>query len=207
MHALSQAYQPLNRQVLRPDWFELHAVELDIDTLVPAELTVVHDRIAALLDEIRALPRNKEDYGMIHGDFNDGNFTVDYSNGNITVFDFDDCCTFWFAYELASAWEGGIGRVMFRELEERRRFMEDYMGQVMAGYTRQNRLSEYSLDLIPIFIKLIQVQEFLYFVKYFRNGDDEIQSELNYKISCIEHDLPYMGFFDEIYSQDHPFMI
>ena len=33
------------------------------------------------------------------------------ATGDMTVFDFDDCCYFWFMYELASAWEGGIGRV------------------------------------------------------------------------------------------------
>ena len=65
-------------------------------------------------------PKIADSYGLIHNDFNDGNFTVDYDNGDITVFDFDDCCYFWFMYDLACAWEGGIGRVMFRPLAERR---------------------------------------------------------------------------------------
>ena len=82
-----------------------------------------------------------DSYGLIHNDFNDGNFTVDYDNGDITVFDFDDCCYFWFIYDLACAWESGIGRVMFRPLAERKDFMNCYMEDMMAGYNKENTLS------------------------------------------------------------------
>lgn len=45
-------------------------------------------------------------------------------------------------YELACAWEGGIGRVQFRPLPERQTFMHHYMNQVLEGYGRKNVLSE-----------------------------------------------------------------
>jgi hypothetical protein len=41
-------------------------------------------------------------------------------------------------YEIASAWEGGIGRTMFRGLSERRSFIEHHMEQVMEGYNKEN---------------------------------------------------------------------
>ena len=93
-----------------------------------------------LLAELHTLPQDADSYGLIHFDFNDGNFTVDYDNGDITVFDFDDSCYFWFMFDLACAWEGGIGRTTFRTLPERRAFMDRYMEQVMAGYSRENIL-------------------------------------------------------------------
>lgn len=55
------------------------------------------------LDGLHALPKDADSYGLIHNDFNDGNFTVDYDNDNITAFDFDDCCYFWFMYDIACA--------------------------------------------------------------------------------------------------------
>jgi len=207
MHALAKDYQPASDQVKRPDWFEIHKSRLMIETRVPDRLPVVRNHIQSVLEEILSLPKDRDSYGLIHGDFNDGNFTVDYTNGDITVFDFDDCCHFWFIYELASAWEGGIGRVMFQGLEERKVFMKHYMEQVMEGYNRENSLSTEWLARLPLFVRLIQVEEFLHFVQYIDEPDDEMRAQLDYKIKCIEDDIPYMGFFDSIYSPDRPFSL
>ena len=53
---------------------------------LPKQLQVVGQRIQSTLEELRSLPKDKDSFGLIHGDFNDGNFTVDYTNGEITVF-------------------------------------------------------------------------------------------------------------------------
>lgn len=207
MHALAKRYQPVSKQVKRPGWFEIHKPDPVIEAQVADRLPMVRSQIESLMGKIRALPRDRESYGLIHGDFNDGNFTVDYTNGDMTVFDFDDSCYFWFNYELASAWEGGIGRVMFRGLEERKAFMDRYMGQVMEGYSQENELPDEWLARMPLFVRLIQVEEFLYFAQYIDEPDEEMQAQLNYKIRCIEEDIPYMGFFDSIYSPERPFSL
>ena len=207
MHACAKSYIPHEPPRCRPDWFELHAAKLDLDTMIPAALPLVRERIGYLLEKVRSLPRDKQGFGLIHGDFNDGNFTVDYTNGDITVFDFDDCCTFWFAYELAAAWEGGIGRVMFQDLPDRKGFTQDYMDHVLAGYSRENDLPEEWLERIPLFIQLIQAEEFLHYARYIGTEDAETSAHLHYLITCIENDLPYMGFFDSIYSPDKPFLL
>ena len=185
----------------------LHKNRFEIDTQIPERLHIVRHRIRSILGEINSLPKDQDSFGLIHGDFNDGNFTVDYSNGDITVFDFDDSCYFWFMYELASAWEGGIGRVMFRSLNERITFMDHYMEQVMEGYNRENSLTAEWLARLPLFIKLIQIEEFLHYVQYINEPDDELQAGLKYKIKCIEDEIPYMGFFDGIYSPEKPFSL
>jgi Ser/Thr protein kinase RdoA (MazF antagonist) len=207
MHALTKHYHPIDEERKRPEWFELHQTRLAIEVQVPERLHVVRQRIQAIIDELKTLPKDRDSYGLIHGDFNDGNFTVDYTNGDITIFDFDDCCYFWFVHELASAWEGGIGRVMFRDLDERKSFMNHYMEQVLEGYNRENSISAEWLARLPFFTKLIQVEEFLHYVQYIDAPDDELQAGLNYKIKCIEEDIPYMGFYDSIYSPEQPFSL
>jgi Ser/Thr protein kinase RdoA (MazF antagonist) len=207
MQCAAKGYQPLSEQVKRPGWFELHESRLSIVSRLPGHLSVVGHRIQSALEELRSLPRDRDSFGLIHGDFNDGNFTVDYSNGDITVFDFDDCCYFWFMYEIASAWEGGIGRVMFRGLDERRSFMDRYMDQVMEGYNRENALAAEWLGRLPLFVKLIQIEEFLHYVRYLDDPDEEIQAGLRYKIKCIEEEIPFMGFFDRVYSPETPFSL
>ena len=207
MHSLSQRYQNQDPKITRPDWFQLHSQKLDINAQIPDRYSIVKRQINRLLDEIHTLPKDPHSYGLIHGDFNDGNFTVDYSNGDMTVFDFDDSCYFWFVYELASAWEGGIGRAMFKDLPGRLKFMEHYMNEVLLGYNKWNALSDDWLERIPLFIKLIQVEEFLHYAQYIDDDDAETQAHLRYLIACIEQDLPYMGFYAPIYSPEHPFSL
>jgi len=85
--------------------------------------------------------------------------------------------------------------------------MARYMDQVMEGYTRENTLSRSWLDRMPLFLRLVQMQELRYFAQYLDKPDEEIQAGLRYKIRCIEEDIPYLGFFDRIYSSETPFAL
>jgi len=207
MHALTKNYHPHSDQIKRPDWFDLHAESLSILDRLPDHLALVRMQIQSLLNELKALPQESDSYGLIHGDFNDGNFTVDYTNGDMTIFDFDDSCYFWFMYEIASAWEGGIGRTMRRTLAERKSFMAHYMDTLMEGYHRYNTMSNAWLKRLPLFTQLIQVEEFVHYAQYLDNLDDELQGEMAYRIKCLENNIPYKGFFDEIYSPEKPFLL
>jgi amicoumacin kinase len=46
-----------------------------------------------------AYPKDRDTFGLIHGDFGPTNFR--YRNGALKVFDFDDCCYHWYGYDLA----------------------------------------------------------------------------------------------------------
>jgi len=204
MHRLAKTYQPPNESIRRPEW---HSWDCFRGFPYRERLPGIGQKYDRLLAELHALPKDADAYGLIHFDFNDGNFTVDYDNGDLTVFDFDDSCYFWFTYDLACAWEGGIGRTMFRPLPERRAFMERYMEQVMAGYNRENSLSAAWLERMPLFLRVVQMQELMHYAQYLDDPDEELQAELRYKIRCIEDDIPYLGFFDPIYDHSRPFML
>ena len=202
MHRLTKTYQPRSETIRRPEWFNW---EYCSGFPYAEQLPVIQQKYDRLIAELHALPRDIDSYGLIHNDFNDGNFTVDYDNGDINVFDFDDCCYFWFMYDLACAWEGGIGRVMYRPLGERLAFMERYMEQVMNGYTRENTLSDEWMARLPLFLRLIQMQELMHYAQYLDEPDEELQAEIRYKIQCIENDIPYLGFFDKMFNPEKPF--
>ena len=202
LHRLAKTYQPLSETIRRPEWHQWR----DFKGFSYGErLPVIQQKYDQLIAELHALPKDVDAYGLIHNDFNDGNFIVDYDNGDITVFDFDDCCYFWYMYDLACAWEGGIGRTMYQPLAERKAFMDRYMEQVMIGYTRENTLSAEWLERMPLFLRLIQMQELIYFAQYLDDPDEEIQAGLRYKIHCIEKDIPYLGFFDPVFNPERPF--
>lgn len=202
MHRLAKTYRPLSESVRRPEWYQW---EYYGGFPYGEQLPRIHAKYDQLIAELHALPRDADSFGLIHNDFNDGNFTVDYDNGNITVFDFDDSCYFWFMYDIACAWEGGIGRAMFRPLAERQAFMDRYMEHLMTGYTRENTLSDEWLAHLPLFLRLIQMQELMHYAQYLDEPDEETQAGLRYKIRCIENDIPYMGFFDSVFSPERPF--
>ena len=45
------------------------------------------------------------------------------------------------------------------------------------------------------------------FAQYLDEPDEEIQAGLRYKIHCIENELPYLGFFDPVFSTERPFAL
>ncbi len=77
----------------------------------------------------------------------------------------------------------------------------------MAGYSRENTLSDEWLNRLPLFLRLIQMQELVYYAQYLDEPDEEIQTRNRYKIRCIEDDLPCLGFFDPIFDPKKPFRL
>ena len=60
---------------------------------------------------------------------------------------------------------------------------------------------------LPLFVRLIQMEEFLHYVQYIDEPDADVQAELRYLIKCIEDEIPYEGFFDSIYLPEEPFSL
>ena len=48
---------------------------------------------------------------------------------------------------------------------------------------------------LPLFLRLVQMQELMHYAQYLDEPDEDIQAGLRYKIRCIEEDIPYLGFF------------
>ena len=206
MHRLSQDYSPQSPTRRR---HQLVDVLSDyIPSYLPPSYSKVRERFQSLLAEVSKLPHDKDVYGLIHADFNDGNFCVDYTNGNITVFDFDDSAYCWFMFDLADAWRSGRGWIMAEaDPGKRRDFMNKYFDTLLSGYTHEHTLPETWLKRLPMFLKLIEMDGLLGEFRYMSiNGcDEENDGAMAYQQKCIEDDIPFFGFFDSIYSPRHPF--
>jgi Ser/Thr protein kinase RdoA (MazF antagonist) len=84
----------------RPSWQE-ESVVRNFKLYVPQSEALVRTAFARVIRELNALPRSRASYGLIHADLNHDNLFFD--DGRLVVFDFDDCCFCWFAYDLAVA--------------------------------------------------------------------------------------------------------
>ncbi|MGO4542353.1 phosphotransferase [Paenibacillus sp. 2TAB19] len=84
-----------------------------IDKVIPNSLPLLKEKLIELLQTLEGLDRNKDIFGVIHFDFNDGNYSINYDTGQITVYDFDNSCYCWYMYDLADLWTQGAGWIQF----------------------------------------------------------------------------------------------
>lgn len=97
IHALSKAYVP-SHSPRRFSW-DRDRLLLDIKDYLPESEKIVRREYDVLKAWLKDYPKSSQNYGLIHGDFGDTNYR--YQGNRFTIFDFDDCCYHWFAYDLA----------------------------------------------------------------------------------------------------------
>jgi Ser/Thr protein kinase RdoA (MazF antagonist) len=97
IHALAKKYAPSTTS-RRFAWDEDDCV-LNAERYLPQSEDVVWSEYHQLMGWLRELPKDKQSFGLIHGDFGATNYR--YKADCLTVFDFDDCCYHWFTYDLA----------------------------------------------------------------------------------------------------------
>jgi Ser/Thr protein kinase RdoA (MazF antagonist) len=204
LHQLSKEYTPVHR---RYSFFDKYNAEY-FDSLIPGSLSLLKEKLSELLETLEGLDRNRESFGMVHFDYSDGNYMIDFDTGQITVFDFDNSCFCWYMYDLANLWTHGVGWIQFeQDAGKRKKFMEDYIKTVLAGYRSETGIEASMLDQLPLFIKATLMESIVDAFEVMRNDGEEPEcdEELSYCIKCLEDDIPYVGFFHEIYSCEEPF--
>ncbi|WP_258881624.1 phosphotransferase enzyme family protein [Paenibacillus sp. sptzw28] len=204
LHQISKGYTPVHR---RYSFFDKYNAEY-IDKLIPGSLPLLMEKLLDLLKTLEELDRNRESFGMIHFDYNDGNYSIDFDNGQITVYDFDNSCYCWYMFDLASLWTNGVGWIQFEpDAGKRKKFMDDYFKTALEGYKSETRIEDSMLEKLPLFIQVNLMEGIVDAFEVMRNNGEEPEcdEELSYRIKCLEDDIPYMGFFHEIYSCEEPF--
>lgn len=204
LHQLSKGYTPVHR---RYNFFDKYNAQY-IDKLIPNSLSLLKDKLFQLLKTLEGLDRNRESFGIVHFDYSDGNYMIDFDTGEITVFDFDDSCYCWYMYDLADLWKSGTGWVQFeQEADRRKKFMEDYFKTALEGYKSETMIEDSMLEQLPLFINVSITENIVSEFEQMRNNGEEPEcdEELLYRIKCLEDDIPYMGFFHRIYSCEAPF--
>ncbi|KAB3525942.1 phosphotransferase [Alkaliphilus serpentinus] len=204
MHQLSKGYTPLHR---RYSFFDKYNTAY-INKLIPNTLPLLKEKLLELLKTLEGLDRNHESFGMVHFDYSDGNYMIDFDTGQITVFDFDNSCFCWYMYDLANIWTHGVGWIQFeQDADKRKRFMKDYFDEVLGGYQSETEIDHSMLEKLPLFIKVVIMENIIDAFEVMRNNGEDLEcdEELSYLIKCMEDDIPFKGFFHEIYSVEEPF--
>lgn len=204
LHQISKEYTPIHR---RYSFFDKYNAEY-IDKLIPDSLSPLKEKLVELLNTLEGVDRNKETFGLNHFDYNDGIYSIDFDSGQLTVYDFDNSCYCWYMFDLASIWGNGMGWIQSEpNVGKRKKFMEDYFETVLAGYRSETKIENPMLDTLPLFIQANFLENIIDAFEVMRNNGEEPEcdEELSYRIKCMEDDIPYFGFFHEIYSCEEPF--
>jgi amicoumacin kinase len=194
MHALAETYESTGLARKRPEWDD-ESMKF-VESYLPASEIIAKQKYYTLLEHIYTLPKDSTTYGLIHQDAHQNNFFMD-EDGQITLFDFDECAYSWFINDVAI--------VLFyisMDAEElgfptAAAFTQEFMTLFLRGYGQAYALDPKWLKEIPNFLKLRELE--LYAVVYrdfdVNNIDDVwIANFMQDRKTRIEQDIPFIDF-------------
>ena len=192
IHRLSRQYRPVHRRGAFSDKYTADY----IDRLIPDTYADLKRAICRRLENYRTLPKDPENYGLVHFDFSDGNYHVDLNTGDITAFDFDNCIYCWYMFDLAHLWTHGVGWYQHEpDPEKRMACMGRYFETILEGYRSETDVSEEMLKKLPLFIDMTII-EFVTdeFECCAREGEEPDWEDIGNAVHCLVNDIPYGGF-------------
>ncbi|MBO4927416.1 MAG: phosphotransferase [Clostridiales bacterium] len=191
IHRLSKQYEPVHR---RMDYFDKYNKEY-IDRLIPEKYADLKKAICHKLDMFSELPRDKKDYGLVHFDFSDGNYHIDFDTGDITVFDFENSLYCWYMYDLANLWIYGEGWCRFiRKKADKKAFWQHYFDTILEGYRSETDVSEELLSRLPLFIDMVLIENIVdEFECCARAGEKIDFKDIKAKAKCLIKGIPFEG--------------
>jgi Ser/Thr protein kinase RdoA (MazF antagonist) len=176
IHELSKGFEP-NTDHRRPDYFDKYNMEY-ISRLIPDTYSDLKNAIARRLEKFRTLPTDSQSYGLVHFDYSDGNYHIDMTNGNITVFDFDNCMYCWYMFDLANLYLHGEGWFRYEsDPAKREAGMQNYFNTILKGYKSETTISDALLNQLPLFIDMVLIENIIDEFECAAREDEEVDPE------------------------------
>ncbi len=191
IHRLSKRFRPTHR---RPGFFDKYGREY-FDRLIPDDYAPLKSAVAERMEEFRTLPADTESWGLVHFDFNDGNYHVDMDTGRLTVFDFDNCLYCWYMFDLACLWINGEGWCRGeKDAGKRMEIMNRYFETVLRGYRSETDISDALFERLPLFIDMLLFENIAYaFECAAREGEAPDEEDFGRAAACLTGRIPYAG--------------
>lgn len=141
LHKLSSEYKPVNN--IRNDWKETMDWMEDVLSNFPDEITAKNE-LNMLKDYLFKLPTTKENFGLIHYDFEPDNVFYDEITKTYNPIDFDDAVYHWYAMDIVQALDN-----MKEDMSDEQ--IEPAINEFIKGYRSVYDISEDMLKLLSIF--------------------------------------------------------
>lgn len=192
IHNLSKSYRQHDMKILRNQWDE--DIYFNEDFSMKNKDNSIYETWNEILLEMKSLPKDKNSYGLIHYDFHHYNFFI--HNGEITVFDFDDCLYHWFVCDIAIAIYHAIEAMRFTNEKEKNKFAYNFIKNFMAGYISENYIEEYWIENIPLFLEYRRIcsYSFMYKILEGKDLDERKKDYMENRRGEIKNRVPYIDF-------------
>ncbi len=209
LHALSSSYSSVKKSN-RFNWLERH--DQSLSNILPEKSDRLISLIKESIDKIRSVQTTNLNYGLTHNDIGIINYKIDYSNSdcNITLFDFDDCGYNYYMYDLACFWEYNTGWAMnIVPKDQWKQFMSQCYQTMIDEYHLHHQQGIDEIACLPLFLRAVHIENILEsFHDMIKSGKKpKLNKKIKYHIYCLEHELDYLGFFDDIFNKETPFCL
>ena len=141
LHKLSNEFRPVNNK--RNDWKEIADWMEDVLSTFPDE-TVAKSELAILRSYLSKLPTTKENFGLIHYDFETDNVFYDEVAKTYNTIDFDDAMYHWYALDIVQSLDN-----LKEDMPEEQ--VEPSVKEFIKGYRSEYDISDEMLKLLPLF--------------------------------------------------------
>jgi len=133
----------------RPSWQENHYLK-NAYKFIPMEKSWVIEKMEQHLEKMENFPRPRDQFGLVHGDYNFGNML--YEDNRVTIIDFDEAEFHWYIYDLAVYLFyyllGGDPAKM--DLEPNKLVWQ----KLAEGYNQEKKLDREMVERLPDFFRL-----------------------------------------------------
>jgi Ser/Thr protein kinase RdoA (MazF antagonist) len=168
MHALAKGYAP-DQSLGRPHWHEIGNC-FNPSGPMDAVPAAVRERRHQVVEQVRALSKDRNAYGLIHADLHFGNLFVDMESNTVTLFDFDDCCYGWFAMDVAMSLFDIL--VLYRG-DEREAFAGGFLTTYLRGYAQESPIHPLTFRHLPDFLKMLEIGVYLDVQPHYEPGGED----------------------------------
>lgn len=190
IHCLTKNYNPKEGIVPRKQWNE--DLNFKGEYAFTEKDCIIYNVWTEIIKEMNTFPKDKGSYGLIHNDFHHYNFFI--YDGEIIVFDFDDCLYHWYVCDIAIAIYHSLQTIPINSVQERREFGVKFIESFLKGYLEENKIEEKWIDKIPLFLEYRRICSYNFILKLWRKNqlNDHQKEYLKNMRYDIENRVPYI---------------
>lgn len=156
LHRVTKTYMERENTAKIKNWHENN--EYDFLKHIPAEETTIRGIAHDVLEQIKSLPQDHSNYGLIHGDLWLENILID-RDSKITMIDFQDCEKHFYVYDLAVPIYSAL-EFSFSGGKNIKDYEQSITKAVIDGYKEENGLPSEMIMKLPLFLRLRELFEY-----------------------------------------------
>lgn len=126
---------------------------LNLDAYIPISEREIRAGAEKVIQSVKDLPVSDFQNGLIHTDIYQDNFF--WANGDLFLFDFDNCEYGHYISDIAIALYAALWRVPNEAY--RAEFSERFLRSLLVGYREEHQLSRTEIEALPLFLQLRDV--------------------------------------------------